>query len=672
MRRAAANSVKHWLAITAGVILLARGLAGRVAGQNSAPPELAAAQAVEKAGRYDEAARYYRRFLAAESSPRRSAAMVEARTGLARAYFMLRRYDASLRVLAALPFENTGSGPALPASAWLVRGLDNLQLNQLPEAVRSLRAALALDPASGTARLALGDALARSGRLEAAAEEYREQLRRTPQVADAWYKLGVVYDQLVGKLSAEFFRQHPPAGLAARLTAEQRLDRGDDWGAARALLPVLQSPHPANSAGEPGLHAELGTALLRLGYPNAAAEEFKAEIARDPESFAAWWGMAEVAGLQGQWDDALHLVARLAALNPRELSRHLESPPPPNLRDAWAQRQAALPASLARSAAGRVLAAWFEPGGLPSAPRFLDPATGRCPAPLTEQQRQPGYELSESCYAALRTDLEAGKIRNRRDAAKLLEADYRLGDYEQAWSRARRFRDSLATRSPWASYWLIRSSAALAGQCFDHLAALGSDSPRVHQVLARYYSDHHQFSAARREYETALTEAPDLPDLHLGLGTLYWQEGDWGLAEEQLSKTLQLVPASAVASYELGDSYLQQHRWREAKAWLRAALAEPALAYQARLDLAKAEAGLGEDAAAIADLLALASEDRDGEVHYRLAMLYRQRGQTAKARAAIEASEALRRNSDAAAREQLKVWEERLAKLSAPQPAAAP
>src|SRR5207245_8823255 len=43
-------------------------------------------------------------------------------------------------------------------------GLDCLELNRLPEAIESLQRALAINASAGTARLALGDALARSGR----------------------------------------------------------------------------------------------------------------------------------------------------------------------------------------------------------------------------------------------------------------------------------------------------------------------------------------------------------------------------------------------------------------------------------------------------------------------------------------------------------------------------
>jgi len=209
----------------------------------------------------------------------------------------------------------------------------------------------------------------------------------------------------------------------------------------------------------------------------------------------------------------------------------------------------------------------------------------------------------------------------------------------------------------------VKSYSALAGQCFDQLSKLGPNSARVYEILARYHSERHQLATARHEYQAALRLAPDLPDLHLGLGTVSWQAGDWEQAEAELQKTLTLSPGSAVAAYEMGDSYIQQHRWRQAMDYLPRALTDPAVERPARLDLAKAEAELGQYPAAIRDLLRLADGDRDGEVHYRLAMLYRKTGDTTKGQEALARSEALRKASDQLGRQQLEALERQLGNL---------
>jgi tetratricopeptide (TPR) repeat protein len=215
----------------------------------------------------------------------------------------------------------------------------------------------------------------------------------------------------------------------------------------------------------------------------------------------------------------------------------------------------------------------------------------------------------------------------------------------------------LSAHDPWGGYWLAKSYSALIGECFARLSDLNPDSARVHEILANYDADRQQWAPARNEYEAALRLAPELPDLHLGLGTVYWRSGDWSRALDELKKTLDLAPGSTVAAYELGDSYIQEHQWRDALDYLPRALKDPAVERKARLDLAKAEGELGDSAAAIKDLSLLAADDHDGEVHYRLAMAYRGIGDSAKAQAALGVSEALRKTSDQLTRQRLETLE---------------
>ncbi len=671
--------------------------------QPSPQEELKAATAAERSGQYDDAARHYEKYLAAEDTSPTSAAVIEVRTRLATALFMLHRYRDSLQALQPLPFEvppqhpsSNGSAPfrspviTIPAQAWLVRGLDCLELNQLPEAIRTLHQALILNPDSGTARLALADALARSGRLEEAADDYRAQLRLTPNLPDAWYKLGVVYSQLARKVSADLARQPTDSAFALELTAEEFAGRGDAWGAARILLPVIypakmpssrdalksmaaQRPAVAGSSAsalEPLLRAELGAALFQLGYPNAAEEAFKAALSLDPESLPALLGTAEVEALRSNWVGAVDTLRHLMAFYPENLARRLELPPPAPLSEAMEQGRVILPPRLADSEAGMLWIRWLGSDGLVSP---LHSASGRnnCSPPASGKQREVGYWTREACYAVLRAELQSRRDGgpSSNDQLKLIEADFRLGNYQEARDQARSLLKT-SPNEPWASYWLARSYLELAGQSFDKLANLNSDSPRVHELLARHYSEHQQFGAARKEYEAALRLAPELPDLHLGLGTVYWQGGDWSRAEEELKKVLQLSPGSAVASYELGDCYIQQHEWRQAEPHLQRALSDPGVGSKARFDLAKAEAEQGDPTAAIRDLLRLTPGDRDGEVHYRLGMLYRKIGEPHKAQEALATSEALRSASDQVGRQQLEALEHARQNLEHGTPAA--
>ncbi|HLW79121.1 MAG TPA: tetratricopeptide repeat protein, partial [Terriglobia bacterium] len=184
-------SILACLAVLAAPFLLPR----LARAQEPGPPAdalqdtLKAATEAERANQYERAAGLYQQALASGDAGKLApGAVIEARTRLATDYFLLRRYQDSLDALAPLDSPGSAAVPR-PAQAWLVGGLDHLELGQIPEAEAAFRETLALNPDSGTARLALGDALARAGRMDEAAEQYEEQTRRTPTQSDAWYKL---------------------------------------------------------------------------------------------------------------------------------------------------------------------------------------------------------------------------------------------------------------------------------------------------------------------------------------------------------------------------------------------------------------------------------------------------------------------------------------------------
>ena len=66
------------------------------------------------------------------------------------------------------------------------------------------------------------------------------------------------------------------------------------------------------------------------------------------------------------------------------------------------------------------------------------------------------------------------------------------------------------------------------------------------------------------------------------------------------------------------------------------------LMLNSRLDLSKAESELGLTQQALQDLLPIAPDDKDGEVHYRLATLYRKLGDRARADEALATFKQLR------------------------------
>jgi tetratricopeptide (TPR) repeat protein len=636
------------------VALVSGAAAGRGpvgAAQGSAPQQapfsrdLQAAAAAERAGDYAGAVAYYRQILDKLRSPQVSPELLlGVRIGLAKDYYLLHRYEDSLKTIT--PDLNSAASSAhatLAAQATLVGGLDDLELNRLPLAVENLRRSLALNPASGTARLALGDAYARSSQLGEAAREYREQLARTPQVAGAWYKLGVVYSILSGRTVESFLQRRPDDPILEQLVAERLLASGNDWKAIQALLAAGRI-----AARQPGLGADLGIALLDLGYTKEAASEFNTELASDPRSPPAQLGLAEIAALQGNWQSAFERFLRLLRFHLRFVHEKLESPPPKPLETAWREKHLIIPVPLAKTSEGKLWVDWLTHTGVEMHIALPQAGAAGCRSLRQTISDTPGLWLRESCYELLRARLE--KLRS--PTPKLAEADFRLGRYQDAQAVAAAL-NRLQPGNSWGSYWLARSYGALADECFEKLASISPDSAQVHEMLAQLDANRFQWARAEEEYQAALRLAPDLPDLHLGLGTVYWQAGDWLRAEQQLRETLELDPSSLVASYELGDVYVHERQWDLAIPRLQQALGDAAVSFRARLDLAQAEEESGHPRKALNTLLPVASQDADGVLHYRLGMLYRKLGKATQAQDALEKSQLLRQATAKRAQEEL-------------------
>jgi tetratricopeptide (TPR) repeat protein len=252
--------------------------------------------------------------------------------------------------------------------------------------------------------------------------------------------------------------------------------------------------------------------------------------------------------------------------------------------------------------------------------------------------------MPSACYqqVARRFRLQSSLSPAERD--KLAEAELRSGASEDAETTATQAWQSNPADG-WALNWLVRSYEALGNEAFERVSRLNPSSARVHQMVAKYYADRHETSRGVAEYEAALRLSPDLPDLHLGLGTVYWEAGDWDRAEPPLRRALELSPSLMAASYELGDVYIQKRQWDLAARYLHSAEGDPTLSYQACSDLSKAEAAMGHTQKAVDYLLRVADQDQDGELHYRLAALYRKLGDSARSQAAFATSNQLRQAS---------------------------
>lgn len=609
--------------------------------QSSTNGELSSKESPEQ---IKQAVAQYETFLASPTPGTTSFTFTMVRLRLGTAYFLLQRYPESLRALAPLvkaegqnnSAQQANVRPVL-AQAWLVCGLDRLEMNQVTEAIAPLRQSLALEPKNANARLALGDAFARTDRMQDAEQQYEEQLKQTPSLSNGWYKLGMAHIKLGSDWKNRLTTQVPVGVPSQELVAEDLLTGEANWDAARLLLGMVKS-----APLQPELHSDLGRALIALGYTKSAADEFRQELSFDPEDPLAMLGLAEAEALQQNWKDADAALDKLARSQPRLFARLVEFAPAGPLREAWNDGTLKLPESMKSTPEGDFWKTWLATSSLsPEMVTAIAHPDETCAVPSPVAESTPGVWLSEACYRRLLRQMEQRPQRTSAERAKLVEAMFRLGDDQTAMQRASSNLQS-HPQDTWAMYWLSRAHAELAGDCFVKLALLDPQSPRVHQMLAERYLGWGQFTQAASEYQTAIQLAPSLPDLHLGLGDTYTRMLDWPHAVIEYQKTLELARGSLAARAELGHAYAKLGEWQLAVTELSQIPANAPQAAAARLDLANAEDQLGETRQAITDLLPFASADKNGDIHFRLAAFYRKLGDRQHATEAMQAFQELR------------------------------
>lgn len=645
------HSVKAWRLILVAAVLAGMGLGcgSLVAKAQSSSPD-SGITGRESPAQIEQAVAHYEDFLANPAPGTRPSDLLAVRVRLGTAYFLLHEYPESLKALAGVieaePHKATtasrsasGSdlnGRLMFSQAWLVCGLDHLQLNQVADAIEPLHRALVLDPKNANARLALGDALARDDQMASAEKEYEEQLKITPSLPDCWYKLGMVHLQLAADLKHVLVAKGSGSLLSQQLSAEDMLAGDANWDAARILLRLAK-----DAPTQPEVHADLGRALLTLGYTTSAANEFRKEVSFDPEDPFAMLGLAETSVLQNQWDDAKTDLDKLARSQPRQFARMVESAPPGPLRQAWNDGVVKMPSSMAQTPEGNFWKNWLTASSLtPDMISSIASDAAECPGVPPATGVIPGLWLSESCYRRLERTLKNRAQLSSAAQAKLVETMFRLGDYQDAIQEARNILQSHPNE--WATYWLSRAHSEQAGDCFVKLGLLDPASPRVHQMLAERYLGWGQFSQAVSEYEAAIKLAPTLPDLYLGLGDTYTRMLDWADAVAEYKKTIDLAPGSLAAQAQLGHAYVKLGEWKPAIEQLRQIPANAPQIAAARLDLANAEDQVGETRQAIADLSPYEAQDKDGEIHFRLGVFYRKIGDADDAKQAMQAFQSLR------------------------------
>ena len=331
--------------------------------------------------------------------------------------------------------------------------------------------------------------------------------------------------------------------------------------------------------------------LEQQGKLDEAAQVWRSVTRRNPTNAAAFANLGVVLSKQGSYQDAVAAYRKALALNPKLQGVYL------NL-------------GLAE----------FKQGHFEAAIAPLSKALTA--DPKSEQVRT---LLGISYYGAQRF----------AEAVKYLKP---VADSDPQNSELHRM---LAQSCLWAKQY------ACAQDEFRKLLLMNPDSAAVHMFSGEALDGMGKTDEAILEFQAAAKVAPREPNVHFGLGYLYWKTHDYDIAHREFEAELQLDPNHLQALAYLGDTEMKQEHWESALGWLQKSLREKNDNRMAALDLGVVLAQLGRnDEALVALKRAVALDPAQPDAHYRLGRLYQQMGRRAESQQEFDKVRDLRQKAD--------------------------
>jgi predicted Zn-dependent protease len=267
-----------------------------------------------------------------------------------------------------------------------------------------------------------------------------------------------------------------------------------------------------------------------------------------------------------------------------------------------------------------------------------DESNAPVPAASTSAPRRTAeeyYAAGEFEHCAQRLDPALDAMRANK--FRLLAAcAYFAGDDERAVSAANAL-EALEPHSAEALYWSIQANQRLALKSLAHFQRLESDSAKSHVLLGDIYHQLERFDDAETEYKSALAIAPGDPAAQLGLASAYLSNNEMDKALEAAQAALRRAPDDPELNLIAADALVGENRFAEAEPLLMRSLnAKPQVLAHVHALLGKVYAETGRPQEAIGQLKMSVSSDENGSIHYLLARLYRQIGDSKAASEAID------------------------------------
>ena len=517
----------------------------------------------------------------------------------------------------------------------LFLGIENLQLENRPEAIRYLSLARQQHPNDREVYMNLGRAYFGLRQFENASIAYRRATELDVKNGEGWYRLGITYLEMSEAASGEFARLNRQSSFFQRLDADSLSDQDKLAESAEIFRKLLSGP-----SSPPCTRSSYGLVLIRSGKSSEAQPEFL----KDQTSggcLPAKLGMIRLELEESRTEEAFNSLAALWTLDSgfirahaAELTRGMTADQSKAFDSALAKSQISLPPeaiSVLRQSlrGGRTLSTQAEP---------IEDRASKKPAVPNLAQNLYTQGKYEECTKSLLPQLVSLSLQK---ISLLATCSFYTGDFKTTLVAAKKLR-ALAPVKEEGLYWSILAEQRLALLALAYAGEVEPNSIRLHELLAESYRDRERYAEAEAEYKVALSINPKEFVALIGAATNYLQELRIDLARDMIQRALTENPADPEANYIIGEVLIAEHKYPEAESYLRTGLsANSELLPRVHALLGQVYASQGDTKRAIDEYkLGLPSDD-DGSVHFQLGRLYQKAGEKELAATAFADSKAL-------------------------------
>ncbi len=537
------------------------------------------AQAAQASNRLDDAASEYKLVIS------RNPTFAEGFLNLGIVYHLQGRYVSAIRELKlALKLK-----PQL-IQAQILLGITYYMVQNYDSALHALDAVLKINPAEKQARFYSALTLLAKDDPEDAADRLQSLGRDYPNDLNITFQLGEAYRQAAAK-------------SALILSTESRTSALYEWGLAISAEEKNDRPtailHYATALAADGnipqIYERLAVLFETSEAPELAAEVRARFFARTPtpseftaEERKEWFGARTKLVTR---EDYLSLWDKLQRVHPTSdsprvadsainllIKERLESGDPPILRKA---------------------VDLYEQGDCSDAVAFLKSGVASAHWVVV-------YLLARSYFCEKDPDAAENII--------------------QRYLKAQRKLPSIALLE-------LEIFSVLAARSYDEVLTTAPDSNQARILRAKSLAAENRINESIAQYREVLNKDPNFEQLHLAIGQLFLDQGNWAAAVEEFLLELQINPENRLVQGMLGHAYTEAEQPDLAIPILKRVLIRSPDDARALSDYGRALTRKGETTQAIQTFEKALKQDPSAyHIHYLLFQLYRSRGQEQLAR----------------------------------------